>query len=224
VHMTTTTFAIPAWTYSHLDAFETCPKQFYHLKVARDVADPPNVHNEWGTRVHTAFEDFIKKGDPLPDGMTQWQSLADKLAKLPGEKLTEYKFALDRAFQPTTWKGSWSRGIADLVVVKGEKAVVADYKTGRRKPSEQLDLYACFAFAHYPQVQSVTTAYIWLKEKKIDRKVVNRDEVPVVWQKLLPRVRKLESAYERESWPERPSGLCAGWCNVKSCKFNREKR
>ena len=174
--------------------------------------------------MHTAFEDFVKKGDALPDGMTQWQPLADKLARLPGEKLTEYKFALDKDFKPTEWKQSWSRGIADLVVIKDDKAVVADYKTGRRKPTEQLDLYACYAFAHYPEVKTVTTAFIWLKEKKIDKQAIQREEVPVIWQKLLPRVRKLESAYERDSWPERPSGLCKGWCPVLSCKFNGKGR
>lgn len=214
---------MPAWTYSQLESFESCPRKFYHLKVARDIVEEQGPHAEWGTRVHTAFEDFVLKGDPLPDGMTQWQGLADKLAKLPGQKLTEYKFALDRDFKPTEWKQSWSRGIADLVVVKGDKAVVADYKTGRRKPSEQLDLYACYTFAHYPEVKTVTTAFIWLKEKKIDRQTIHREQAPEIWQKLMPRVRKLESAYERDSWPERPSGLCKAYCPIYTCKFNGQR-
>ena len=215
---------MPAWTYSQLDSFESCPKKFWHLKVARDVVEEQGPHAEWGTRVHTAFEDFIKQGDALPDGMTQWQTLADKLARLPGEKLTEFKFALDKNLQPADWKQSWSRGIADLVVIKGDKAVVADYKTGKRKPTEQLDLYAAYTFAFYPEVKTVTTAFIWLKEKKIDKQNIQREEAPVIWQKIMPRVRKLESAYERESWPERPSGLCKGWCPITSCKFNGKGR
>lgn len=131
---------MPPWTYSQLDSFETCPRKFYHLKVARDIVEPPSPHAEWGTRVHTAFEEWIKNGSPLPEGMTQWQSLAEKLAKLPGEKLCEQKMALDKNFQPTDWKTSWTRGIADLLVIHKDRAVVADYKTGKRKPTEQLDL------------------------------------------------------------------------------------
>ena len=196
---------MPPWTYSQLDSFETCPRKFYHLKVARDIVEPPSPHAEWGTRVHAAFEDWIKNGSPLPEGMTQWQSLAEKLAKLPGEKLCEQKMALDKNFRPTDWKTSWTRGVADLLVVHKDRAVVADYKTGKRKPTEQLDLYAAYTFAHYPQVKVVTTAFVWLKDRKIDKKEVTRGEVPIVWSGFLPRVRKLESAYERDSWPERPS-------------------
>lgn len=215
---------MPPWTYSQLDSFESCPKKFYHLKVARDTIEPPSEHAEWGKRVHTAFEDFINKGELLPDGMTQWQGLATKIAKLPGTKLTEIKFSIDCSFQPTDWKSAWSRGIADLLVVHNDKAAVLDYKTGKRKPSEQLDLYANYVFHTYPKVDTVTTGYVWLQSRRIDRKTVKRSSLHETWQSLLPRVRRLESAFERESWPARPSGLCNGWCPVTSCSFNKPRR
>jgi hypothetical protein len=213
----------PAWTYSQLDTFENCPRKFYHIKVKRDVVEPPTVHTEWGKMVHTAFEDFIKDGVMLPEGMTQWQKLAYTLAKLPGTKLCEQEYALDRNFQPTQWGDAWTRGIADLVVIHGDKAVVADYKTGKRKPTEQLDLYANYIFAHHPEINKVTTGFIWLKEKKIDWQPRERSEVPIIWQGFVPRVAKLESAYERDSWPAKTSGLCKAWCSVLSCEFNGRK-
>jgi hypothetical protein len=215
---------MPAWTYSQLDSFESCPKKFFHLKVARDVVEPPSPHTEWGTRVHTAFEDALQKQQPLPEGMTQWQGLVNKISRLPGEKFTEIRLALDSSFNPTDWKTAWSRGVADLLVVCGEKAAVLDYKTGKRKPSEQLDLYANYVFHHYPDVQTVRTGYIWLKDRRIDWKSHNRKHLHETWQTLLPRVRKLESAYERESWPARPSGLCNGWCPVTTCPFFKARR
>ena len=212
-----------AWTYSHLEAFETCPRKFYHTKVLRDVDEPPSVQAEWGVRVHGAFESWIKDGTPLPDGMKQWEPLANKLARLPGEKHCEVKLALDRNFSPTDWGNAWTRGVADLLVIHKDKALVADYKTGKRKPSEQLQLYAAYTFAHYKEIKTVTTAFIWLKEKKVDKKQITRDEVPIIWQDFLPRVRRLESAFENDSWPERPSGLCRAWCPVLSCKFNGKR-
>lgn len=215
--------AIPAWTSSQLDAFEICPRKFYHLKVARDVVDPPNEHAEWGTRVHTAFENAVKYNAPLGTGMEHWEGLAAKLRALPGEKLTEHKMALDRSFQPTSWTSAWTRGIADLVVINGPQAAVLDYKTGKRKPSDQLGLYAAYVFAHYPEVQQVSTAFVWLKPRKFDREVVSRDALPGLWQTFLPRVAKLERAYERQAWPARPSGLCKGWCPVKTCEFYQER-
>jgi len=85
-----------AWTYSHLDKFETCPKQFYHGNVARDYVSQPTEATKWGERVHTAFENWINEGTPLPEGMTQWQPIADKIAAMPGEKNAEGKIAIDR--------------------------------------------------------------------------------------------------------------------------------
>jgi len=215
--------AIPSWTYSQLEAYETCPKKFYHLRVLKDFKDPPNEYSAWGERVHTALENRIKDGTPLPDGMTQWEGIAGKLEALPGEKLTEHKMAVDSAFQPADWKQAWSRGIIDLLVVHGKKAVVADHKTGKRKMTEQLELYAGYVFSHYPEVEEVTSCFIWLKEKRIDKQTYSREDVYSIWKGFLPRVTKLESSYERDSWLARPSGLCKGWCPVTSCEFNSRK-
>lgn len=212
-----------AWTYSQLDSFETCPKKFFHLKVARDVVEPPTEHQEWGTQVHTAFENAVNSGQALPEKMRQWQPLADKLCALPGKKYTEHRFAIDKAFAPTDWSNAWSRGIADLLVVHGDRAAVLDYKTGKRKPSEQLLLYAAYAYHHFPAIKHVRVGYVWLKDRRVDWQSTAREDLPATWQLLLPRVRKLESAYERASWPARPSGLCRAWCPVVACDFNGKK-
>lgn len=211
------------WTYSHLDQFETCPKRFHEVKIAKNYPDPPGEAIKWGNEVHAAFEDRVLKGVPLPEGMKRWEGIAVKLAALPGEKFSELRMAIDKAFKPCDYWHSWSRGQPDLLVVNKQKAAVVDYKTGKRKPSEQLELYALYVFAHYPEVDAVDTAFVWLKDEKIDRKTITRDEVPVTWQSFLPRVSKLESAYERESWPARPSGLCKGWCPVTGCEHYRTR-
>lgn len=212
------------WTYSRLDKFETCPRQFYHVHVSRDVVEPPTEATIWGEKVHSAFEYRIKDGTPLPEGMLQWEGLAKKIAAMPGEKLCEERLAVDHNFQPVEWKQAWSRGIADVVNLYKDTATVLDYKTGKRKLTDQLALYAVLAFAQYPQIQTVKTGFVWLKDRKIDKETVHRDEIPVVWTPFLARVRKLESAYERDKWPHRPSGLCNGWCPVKQCEFYKPKK
>lgn len=215
---------MPAWTYSQLGTFETCPKQFYHTKVMRDVVDPETEATIWGTKVHTAFENWLLKGDKLPEGMTQWQGIADKFAALPGEKLVEHKFSIDRNLQPSPWKESWSRGIADLVVRHKTKVMLVDWKTGKRKPTEQLQLYTGYVKAYWPETTEVQTAFVWLKEKKISKDKFTAEQVPIIWQGFMPRVRRLENAYEKDSWPTRPSGLCNGWCPVKTCIHWKPKR
>ena len=215
--------SIPSWTYSQLDKFETCPRQFFHVRVAKDVVEPPSEHAIWGEKVHTALENRVKDGTPLPEGMTQWEGLAKKLASMPGEKHCELKMSVDSSFQPADWKQAWSRGIADLLVVHNYHAAVMDYKTGKRKLTEQLMLYAGYTFAHYPEVNTVTTGFVWLKDKKIDKETFQREDVAKIWNTFLPRVRKLELAYEKNAWPCRPSGLCRGWCPVKTCEFYKSR-
>lgn len=216
--------AIPAWTYSQLDKFETCPRQFYHVRVLKDIKEPPTEATIWGEKVHTAMEYRIKEGTPLPEGMTQWEGIAAKFAALPGQKLCEEQMAVDKDFQPAEWSNAWSRGIADLLVIHKDTAGIFDHKTGKRKPTEQLMLYAGYTFALYPQVNYVTTGFVWLRDKKIDKEKFHRDQVPAIWREFLPRVRKLEMAYEKDAWPCRPSGLCRGWCPVKTCDFYKEKK
>jgi len=215
---------IPAWTYSQLSTFETCPKKFYHARVAKDFPEPPTEATIWGEKVHTAMEHRILNKTPLPEGMSQWENIAKKIDNLRGEKFCEIQMAVDKNFQPAPWGNAWSRGIADVVVKHDDRVAILDHKTGKRKPTEQLMLYAGYAFATYPEVNVVSTGFIWLKEKKIDSQVFTRREVPMIWQEFVPRVAKLERAYETGKWIERPSGLCNGWCAVKSCKFYKDKR
>jgi predicted RecB family nuclease len=166
----------------------------------------------------------IKDGTPLPEGMTQWEGLATKISNMAGEKFCEVEMALDENFQPAPWGNAWTRGIADLLIVNGDKAVNLDYKTGKRKLTHQLMLYAGYTFAIYPQVNTVVTGFVWMRDKKIDKETFTRDQVPMIWQTFIPKVRKLESAYERDAWPCRPSGLCKGWCPVKTCEFYKDKQ
>lgn len=208
------------WTYSSLDKFNTCPKQYYHLRVVRDVVDPPSPQKAWGETVHTALELYVKEGKPLPVGMEQWQSFVDKLLRLPGEVFTEHEFAIDRNFQPCSWDDAWSRGIADLFILGGDRAVVVDYKTGKRKPSEQLCLYALYVFATHPEVEFVHTCFAWLKDRKVDKQTYHRSEMSDLWQEFLPTLSRLESSHDKDYWPPRPSGLCRKWCPVVSCEHN----
>ena len=42
------------WSYSKIKSFETCPKQFYHVKVAAEYPEATNEAMLYGNRLHTA--------------------------------------------------------------------------------------------------------------------------------------------------------------------------
>lgn len=220
---------MPAWSYSSLTKFETCPRQYYLTRVAKKVVETQGEAAKEGDAVHKAFEDSVKTQQPLPEKYSQWQPILMKINSAKGKREPELRIALNKSFQPVKWfdKTAWCRGIVDISIENGNKAIALDYKTGKRKPeSTQLMLFAALLMHQKPYLERVTTGFVWLKDKKIDRDRFTRDQLGIIWQEFVPRVQRLEQAYDKDKWVPRPSGLCNGWCPVgrANCEFWREKR
>ena len=210
------------WSYSSLSAFETCPRQYDLVRNKKLVKDAPGEAQLWGTWCHKQLEDRLGDSTPLPDALHHLEPLMAKIEAWPGQLLLEQQLAVGPDFEPAGWWESWARGIVDVAKVHQTKAVVLDYKTGKRKPgSDQLKMAAAISFAHYPKVNTITTGYVWLKENKLDKEVFIREQAATIWQSFLPRVRRLEIAYDTDNWVPRPSGLCKKWCPVGrvNCEF-----
>lgn len=219
------------WSYSSLTSFETCPKRYYHTKVVKDTADPPGEQAVWGQTVHKYLEDRVRDGVPLPESVKHYEPLVAPIAASTGTVIAEQQLAVTYGLTPTEWDSpdAWSRGIIDLGVIapSGSKALLLDWKTGRRKAdSDQLMLFAGLAFSHYKEMKTVTTGFIWLKDGVVDKKTFTREEVPIIWQKFIPRVQRLQRAYEETKFPAKPSGLCERYCPVPHylCQFSGKQR
>lgn len=213
-----------AWSYSALSAFETCPRRFYHTRVKKDVEDPPGEAALWGQRVHKHLEDRLRDGTPLPHALRIYEPYAKKVALAGGDALqVEQKVALDTDLKPCEYfsKAAWLRGVLDVVFVKGETAFIFDWKTGRRKHDmDQLALFAAIGRQVYPAVERFKTAYIWLKEKKLDQEVFTRDQLSDVWSRFLRRAQKIDDAQASGEYPPKPSGLCRRHCPVTTCEYH----
>jgi hypothetical protein len=125
---------------------------------------------------------------------------------------------------PTTYfaKNVWFRGILDVAIIKPTSVTVLDYKTGKRKPADdQLKLFAGVAMRVFPFAEKITTGYLWLKEKKIDRAEYTRADEASIWENFNRRVYRIEQAMEANNFPPRPSGLCREHCPVGKahCEF-----
>lgn len=219
------------WSYSGIKTFDQCPKKYYHLRVAKDVADTAGPEAVYGNEVHKAAEDYIKDGTPIPEKYGYMKPVVESLSKIKGEKHTELKMGVKRTpdgFEPCGFfdKDVWYRGIADLVIINGDKARVIDYKTGKNAKyadTKQLDLMAGAIFIHFPEVQKVRAALAY---------VVSNEFIPRGYQRGLLNeymgafelpLARLEVAVETGVWNAKSGPLC-GWCPVVSCEHWKPRR
>jgi len=216
--------SMPAWSYSSLTAFETCPKRYYLTRVAKKVVEPQTEATIHGNRVHQALEDRLRDKVDLPESLTGYETLVSKIERKEGKLIVEERMTVDKNFRPSEWddKTAWCRGIIDVGIIGEESATLLDWKTGKRKlDSDQLKLFAAFAFAEYPWIDTVHTGFLWLKDNKLDRETFTRSQVGEIWNTFIPRVARVEHAYAEDKWVAKPSGLCRAWCPVgrSNCDF-----
>lgn len=216
---------MPPWSFSSLNDYANCPRAYQLKRVTKEVTQVETEQMKYGTECHLFLENRVAKGDALPEHLAWVEPYIVQMEKSGGKLIAEQKLGLTKGLTPTGFFSPdvWVRGVVDLTVRYGVKSVVIDHKTGKRKmDSDQLMLFAAFEFADRPYVPEVRTGYLWLKDKKLDTEVFRREDLPRIWGHFIPKVEKLEQAYEKDEWPCRPSGLCP-WCPASraQCKHKR---
>lgn len=209
-----------AWSYSKLKNFESCPKRYYNVDVAKLVKEEESEQLQYGNALHKALAEAVSGKAELPKPFAGFQKLVDKLTANPGEILVEQQLAITEELKPTEWfsKTAWYRGIADVIKIVGPVALVVDYKTGKiLEDGVQLALMAQCVFAHHPEIQKIRTEFWWLKEDAETRADFTREDMVTVWGGLLPRVKMLEDAHTGANFPPKPGYLCRRYCPVESC-------
>lgn len=213
------------WSFSRLKSFEQCPKQFYHVKVAREYEEPETEAMLYGSEFHKACEDYVRDRIPIPKKFDYIKPTLDALIAKDGEKLCEYKMGVTQDLEPCTFfaENVWWRGIADLVILNGEEATVIDYKTGkstRYADKGQLELMALATFKHFPTVTKVKAGLLFVVCNELIRDSYTADQQPELWKKWLDKYGALEAAFENNVWNPNPSGLCRRHCVVLECPHN----
>lgn len=216
---------VTPWSFSKLKAFDTCPKQFYHLKIARDYTEPETDALRLGSEVHEHCELYIRDNTPLPDEYKHFGPVLDALNSKTGTKLAEYKMGVTEELKPCMFDDDdvWWRGIVDLLIVDNELAWVVDYKTGKSTKyadTDQLELMALATFAHFPEVNKVRGGLLFLMAKELIRVTYKRAQREELWSKWMGKLKDLEDAARVDTWNAKPSGLCRKHCVVTECPHN----
>lgn len=213
------------WSYSRLKAFETCPRQFYHVKVLREYEEPETEAMRYGNEFHEAAEHYIGSDASLPAKFNFAKPVLDTLKRSPGNKLCEFKMGMTADLEPCAFDDDnvWYRGIVDLNIVDPPKAKVIDYKTGRSAKyadKGQLELMALCTFAHFPEIEDIKAALLFVIANAFITDKYTRDDIPRLWEKWLGKHSRMEQAFKNDVWNANPSGLCRKHCPVTSCAHN----
>lgn len=210
------------WSFSALKNFETCPKQYYHLRIAKDYKDEAGSAALYGEAMHKAAELYVGSDTPLPREFAFLQLQLDKLKAMPGDKLCEYKMALTSNLEPCEMfaPNAWWRGIADLLIINGTKAKCVDYKSSKHTKyadKGQLELMALAVFRHFPDVTVVQGGLLFPIANAFIKETYAIDRESELWHKWLAKYRKLIVAKKTDTWNPKPSGLCKRFCAVTEC-------
>lgn len=219
----------PAWSYSALKTFETCPRKYQAEKVTKEVPFVQGEQAIYGEQLHKAAEEYIRDGTPLPQRFIFVKEYLDKLNAYPGEKFCEMKLGVKKVdgrleacdyYDPEVW----FRGIADLVIVDGNRAWVLDYKTGESRYADirQLALMAAALFLKYPEIEKIKTMLLFVVKKDHRKQDFSAEYGLSIFSELHGLLSALEEAYKSDVWNPRPNGLCRKWCNVTSCPHQGE--
>ncbi len=181
-----------ALSYSRLNVYEQCAFKFnsqYILKNYPDDSDNPAFVR--GSAIHPQCEKYINFKTGLstqePSLRSEAQNAVPIIDKIIGSYdlvLAEQKLAMDIKYSPASWfhKTVAYRAVLDMVAIKDTSAVIIDFKTGKvrnydDKDTGQLRLAAFFIFSTYPQVNDLSTTYLFLDHKQsITRKFTRKDK------------------------------------------------
>ena len=219
-------------SHSAIKSFEQCPQRFYQEKVLKKFPYVQTPQAERGDIIHKEFEFYITEGRPLtlPDPTNDKLGLAkpyekwiSAIASRPGDKFAEVKMAIDWEGKKVGYfkgKNIWIRGQFDLMVRIGDKALMFDYKTGKSKYADtgQLELMALLAFIHYPTVNEIHSALIFVEDDKVIKSSYSRDKMAEYKEKWLTRSIPIVQALTTRKFPMKQSGLCA-YCPCIDCPY-----
>ena len=220
-----------SWSFSAINDFVTCPYQYAAKRYFETVKFVDTVATLWGSRVHTAMENRLKKGAALghlPEGMEQWEKYCRVLESKQGLMLVEDKITFNLSGDSVSWfaKDAWARGMLDVLIIAGDTAYIYDWKTGKQKDNLlQLEIFVWFVAHKYPEVNNFVTRFVWLKTGKVTGEDFTREEhLGAIELKLGQYLTRMQTAWREQVFQPFESGLCRGWCPVEECTFWKEKR
>tara|TARA_R110000796_G_scaffold112651_1_gene224268 strand:+ start:193 stop:879 length:687 start_codon:yes stop_codon:yes gene_type:complete len=218
-----------AWSYSSIKTFDQCPRKYFHLKVLKDVKDSGSDATIYGQEVHKAAEDYVKDGTPIPEKFAYVRGVVDTIKRMEGHKYTELKLGVSKTeegYAPCKFLGKdvWWRGIADVVVIRGDVAYSLDYKTSKNAKyadTKQLDLVAAGLFVHFPHLKKVKSGLLFVVSNEFIKKDHYVEQKDAYFDTFKNELDRLDTAEVSGVWNAVTGPLCK-FCPVTRCEHNNK--
>lgn len=219
-----------SWSYSAWIDYNNCPAKYAASKFYFTLPWVETEEAKWGNRVHKAAEMFLL-GRPFADhaALDPVEPYCTALLRSGNGCEPEKEIVLNADMQPVTWfaKDAWFRAKVDVVVTMSRiKVNLWDFKSGGKIKSdeEQLRLSAAALKLVRPNIETAEGRYIWTQHKEVvPIKPVKGDDFRLIWEEYCEKAYRMQRAWETETFPERPSGLCP-WCPKPDCPKRRGER
>lgn len=219
---------------SSLDTADQCPYRYEQVRLLKNFKEESGAAAEFGTEQHDIAEHALKQDLPLGGEMGRAMEF---VRGFTGLKTAERYLGIDidlKPCDPYDEDVCWFRGKIDVTILNGNKAIIIDYKTGKRKlpygvpgarkPDErQLLRYALLTCLHERHIEDIEAYFYWTHNgSRPDRYRFNKS---LDADRMLANVRDRAKAIEKQKrtgkWEKTPGGLCEKWCCVsEGCEYH----
>lgn len=214
---------ISAWSYSRLSVWMQCPFKAKLLMIDK-LKEPTNAVMERGSEIHKKLERFMD-GD-ISKSFKEMGPYKKYLGGLRKDKkkyeafTTEMQVAFNKDLKQVDWFAwdAWLRAILDLYILEdNKKAVIIDYKTGRRRNEhvEQADMYAAIFYLlnkdTFDKNGKLEVKFLYVDQPNIEEMLEKTYNLKTC-EKHLKRFLKMGEAMTKdEAFAKKPSNNCK-WC------------
>lgn len=227
------------YSYSKLETYRQCKLKYYYKYVKKIPAPQNSIALMKGKYIHFKIEQDFKNNSSIEESHTfsdprmneilvyecdsifnRFKDTTDysKIKSLPSIG-NEVKIGLDKTLRPVNYDATdmLFHGIIDYLGIKGNTAVIVDWKTGKTKKKEylpvahQLALYAIWAI-QVLRVEKVITTYVYLENDEALTFSYTKENLGEVVKELREIIFSIEN---EKLWTPTKNKLC-DYCEYKN--------
>lgn len=201
-----------SFSHSSIKSYEACPLK-YKLTRIDGLKEPSGDAAERGKRIHKELEDALNKEGILSEEIMHIQPAINILLAQNAKPEVAFGFTKDWTACAFDATDVWLRGVIDVFILDGKKAIVKDWKTGKERDyTDQVKLYATMVFATHPEVEEVELEFVYIDLKKTSKVgAIKRDEFAQLKKWVESRIEKIKND---TLFSPNPSFACK-WCHFR---------